>query len=88
MTSPSFHESNVTIDFTGRSYFQLSQCPGYKAICNNGLKEMDVGWLEPGTKGKPDKLYLLEVKDFGIDTLVGRKGYMYPSYKEKSYIYY
>lgn len=79
-----FTESRVTIDLTGRESFRFSTCPGYLPLSGVGLKEMDIGWFEPGAAGGTGKLYLIELKDFTIETLAGRRGYSYPTYAAKA----
>lgn len=79
-----FTESGVTIDLTGRESFRFSTCPGYLPLSGIGLKEMDVGWFEPNAAGGAGKLYLVELKDFTIETLVGRAGKSYSTYAAKA----
>ena len=85
MSSVIFIESNVQIDLTGRDHFRFSDCPGYQSLNGSGLKEMDVGWMEASSStGGAGKLYLLELKNFGLETLTGRGGHRYPNYAAKA----
>lgn len=84
MSPAVFTESGVTIDLTGRENFRFSTCPGYAPLSGTGLKEMDVGWFEPTAAGGAGKLYLVELKDFSLETLAGRKGSSYPTYAAKA----
>lgn len=84
MSPEVFTESGITIDLTGKQHFRFRSCPGYLPLRGIGLKEMDIGWFEPAAAGGTGKLYLVELKNFGLETLAGRKGLSYPTYAAKA----
>ena len=84
MSPDVFTESGITIDLTGRQHFRFATCAGYRPLSGMGLKEMDFGWFEPGAAGGAGKLYLVELKDFSLETLAGRGGTSYPTYAAKA----
>ncbi len=61
-------ESSIVLDFPDNNYFRLQGCEGYKRIQDN-LKEMDVCWYDSNS----DVLYLIELKDWGSNTLEEEK---------------
>jgi hypothetical protein len=77
-------ESNINFDLTGKEYFRFADCLGYRTLSGYGFKEMDLGWLEPATSTKSAKLYVVELKDFSRETLIGRKQHQYPNYAAKA----
>ena len=61
-------ESSIVLDFPDNNYFRLQDCEGYKQIQHN-LKEIDVCWYDANS----DILYLIELKDWGSNTLEEEK---------------
>jgi hypothetical protein len=53
-------ENGVTVHFTDDNYFQFSDCPAYRSISNQSVKEMDICWLDI----QANILWAVELKAF------------------------
>lgn len=53
-------ENGVTVHFTDANYFQFSDCPAYRSISSQSVKEMDICWLDT----KANILWAVELKAF------------------------
>lgn len=55
-----FEENGIRVHFPDSNYFQLSTCAAYQAISGQGVKEMDIGWLDTSN----NVLWLVEMKGY------------------------
>lgn len=57
-TAGIYSESGLRVDLRGKDHFRFQDCPAYRSISGQNLKEMDFGWWDA------DTLWLLELKDY------------------------
>lgn len=53
-------ENGITINFPDKNYFQFEGCQNYTTISGQGVKEMDVCWLDEAQ----NELWMIELKGF------------------------
>ncbi len=56
---PIFTENGISVQFAS-NWFQFAHCNEYTKISNNGVKEMDFGWIDT----QNNTLWLIELKGF------------------------
>lgn len=70
----SITESAITLNFPDTNYFRLQDCQEYRKLQH--LREMDCCWYDHSN----DRLYLIELKDWGNGTLTEESD---PSYSKQ-----
>lgn len=70
-------ESSITLEFPDNNYFRICDCTAYKQLQH--IREMDFCWYNQND----DKLFLIELKDWGNDSIDEEKD---PSIKQDKII--